>query len=402
MQPIKKYFLFLIILFASACSTKIEKNSDNNTFIAKKDTFKVLIKTTGELQAENYTKIVAPSGLQKINLYNIKIIDIVPEGTVVDSGDYVATLDISEINSKLNDVESDLSKFENEYKQTKIDTAISQGNSRVNLIDLKTETEEKQISLKQSEYETPATQRQLELDYKKSKRKYEREIINFKLRTEQENNKVKIAFEKLRKQKMRRDEIIEIKNKFIIKAPSKGMVIYKKNRDGSKKKIESTISPWNPIVALLPDLTKMICKTYINEIDINKVTPNQKAIIKVDAFPDKKYLGKILSVANIGENIQGSSIKAFEVLIKLLDVDSLLKPAMTTSNTIISKKINNVISIPIDAIFYNNKIKYVYKKTKNKIIKTKIKTGIANEDFIIVEKGIEEGDKILLYEPEIN
>ena len=83
------------------------------------------------------------------------------------------------------------------------------------------------------------------------------------------------------------------KNKFIIKAPSKGRVIYKKNRDGSKRQIESTISPWDPIVALLPDLTKMICKTYINEIDINKVSPDQKVIINVDAFPEKKFSGKI-------------------------------------------------------------------------------------------------------------
>ncbi|MBE9469187.1 MAG: HlyD family efflux transporter periplasmic adaptor subunit [Bacteroidetes bacterium] len=401
MRTINNYFLLLIILFASACSTKIEKDSDSNIFIAKRDTFKVLIKTTGELQAENYTKIVSPSGLLKIDLYNIKLIDIVPEGTVVDSGDYVATLDISEINSKLIDAESELSKFENEYKQTKIDTAISQGNSRVNLIDLKTETEEKQIALKQSEYETPATKRQLELDYEKSERKYKREIINFKLRTEQENNKVKIAFGKLQKQKKRRDEIIKTKDEFIIKAPNKGMVIYKKNRDGSKRQIESTISPWDPIVALLPDLTKMICKTYINEIDINKVSPNQKVIINVDAFPDKKYTGKILSVANIGENIQGSSIKAFEVLIKLIQIDSLLKPAMTTSNTIISKTVNNVISIPIDAIFYKNNIKCVYKKNKKSIVKTKIETGITNEDFIIVEKGIKHGDKILLYEPDV-
>lgn len=402
MKSLNKYFLLLIIIiYVSACSHNNEQSSNNNTFIAKKDTFKVFIKTTGELQAENYTKILAPSGLQKINLYNVKIIDIVPEGTVVDSGDYVATLDISAINSKLNDVESDLLKLKNAYKQTKIDTAISQSNSRLNLIDLKTETEEKQIALKQSKYEPPATQRKLELDFEKSKRRYENDIRNFKLKTEQEDNKVNDAFAKLQKQKTWRDEIINMKDKFIIKAPGKGMVIYKKNRDGSKRKVASTISPWSPVVALLPDLTKMICKTYINELDINKVKPGQKVIINVDAFPEKKYKGEVLNVANIGENVKGSSIKAFEVLIKLLKVDSLLKPAMTTSNTIISKKINNVISIPIDAIFYNNNIKYVYKKNKNKIVKTQIETGIANEDFIIVKQGIKQGDEILLYKPDI-
>ncbi|MCK4664070.1 MAG: efflux RND transporter periplasmic adaptor subunit [Bacteroidales bacterium] len=406
MQSINKYLLLsiiiVIILFTTKCFFYSEKITEDYSFIVKKGKFQVLVKTTGELQAENYTKIEAPRGLQKIRLYNIKIIDIVPEGTIVDSGDYVASLDISEINSKLNDVETELLKFESSYKQSKIDTAISLGNFRIELIDLKTEMEEKQLELKQSEYETPATQRSLEINYEKLKRKYERELINFILRTEQENTKVQNAYTQLQKQKKSKDEIIKIKDKFIINAPGQGMVIYKRKRDGSKIKVESTIGPWNPVVALLPDLTKMVCRTYINEIDISKVKLEQKVIINVDAFPEKKYKGVVSDIANIGETVNGSSIKSFEVLIKLNKVDSLLKPAMTTSNTIISKEINNAIFIPIDAIFYHDNIKYVYKKDKNSIIKTKIKTGIANEDFIIVKKGIKESDEILLYEPDIN
>ena len=55
------------------------------------------------------------------------------------------------------------------------------------------------------------------------------------------------------------------------------------------------------MVATLPNLSKMISKTYINEIDISKVKIGQRVEIGVDAFPEKKFTGEVTEVANIGE-----------------------------------------------------------------------------------------------------
>ena len=66
------------------------------------------------------------------------------------------------------------------------------------------------------------------------------------------------------------------------------MVIYARNWNG-KKEPGARISAWDPIVAELPDLSDMISKTYVNEVDISKVRVGQEVDIKVDAFPDKKY-----------------------------------------------------------------------------------------------------------------
>ena len=79
------------------------------------------------------------------------------------------------------------------------------------------------------------------------------------------------------------------------------MVIYYRDRGGAKRKIGSSISPWDPVVATLPDMSTMISKTYVNEIDVSKVKPGQKVEIIVDAFPEKRYTGVVTSVANIGE-----------------------------------------------------------------------------------------------------
>lgn len=66
-------------------------------------------------------------------------------------------------------------------------------------------------------------------------------------------------------------------------------------------------------MATLPDLSKMITKTYVNEIDISKVKVNQKVDISIDAFPDKKLSGVVTEVANIGEQLQVHQQKSLKL-----------------------------------------------------------------------------------------
>src|SRR5690606_2594225 len=101
----------------------------------------------------------------------------------------------------------------------------------------------------------------------------------------------------------------------------------------------STMSSWDNVVATLPNLNEMISKTYVNEIDISKVKTGQKVQIGVDAFPDRKYTGEVTEVANIGEQMRNSNAKVFEVRIRVNEFDSILRPAMTTKNTIITSVI---------------------------------------------------------------
>ena len=89
-----------------------------------------------------------------------------------------------------------------------------------------------------------------------------------------------------------------------VTAPQNGMLVYYSNWNG-KVKPGSTINTWNPIIASIPDLTEMISKTYVNEIDISKVKKGQSVSLSVDAFAEKSISGEIISVANIRSTIIG-------------------------------------------------------------------------------------------------
>ena len=127
---------------------------------------------------------------------------------------------------------------------------------------------------------------------------------------------------------------------------------------------------------------------------------NQIVQIGLDAIPDKKLSGKVTSVANIGEQRPNSESKVFEVKIQINETDSTLRPAMTTSNTILITTIPNVMYIPIEAVRSEGKQSFVYVRSGKKAEKRNVKLGVMNENEVIITSGITEKDEIYLVPPD--
>ncbi|MCK5168686.1 MAG: efflux RND transporter periplasmic adaptor subunit, partial [Bacteroidales bacterium] len=370
------------------------------TVKAEKGEFEILVTTTGELQAKNSIDIMGPSELRSsrnMRINEIKIQDLVPEGTVVDSGDYVGELDRSEASTSLKDLYDELEKAESELLKAQLDTTMQLRDLRDQLINLKFEMEEKQIVLDQSQFEPPATIRQAKIDLEKSQRAFEQANKNYSLKKQQAKATMRETIINLERTRRRGLELENVIEKFTIYAPATGMVIYKKDRGGQKRKVGSSINPWDMTIATLPDLSTMTSKTYVNEIDISKVKEGQFVRIGIDAFSDKKYTGKVIQVANIGEQLPNTDAKVFEVNIDVDQSDSVLRPLMTTSNQVITKIFEGVVFLPLEAIHANDSLSFVYTKSHKKQI---IIPGESNENYIIIEQGVEEGDEVYLSVPE--
>ena len=361
--------------------------------------FEVLVTVTGELQAMNSENIMAPMELRSgvFRYGDYKIQDLIVEGTVVDSGDVVATLDRSTAANSLQDVEDAIEKAESKCLTTRLDTTMTLQGLRDELLNKRFTVEEAEIKLEQSKFEPPATIRQAEIDLNKAERSLEQSEVNYKLKIQQAKANMNEADIDLARQVRRRQQMYDVLEQFTIKAPKKGMVIYFREWSGQKRKTGSTISPWDLIVATLPDLSEMISKTYVNEIDISKIKKGQKVRIGVDAFPEKKFTGEITQVANIGEQLANTDAKVFEVTIRVNEYDPILRPSMTTSNAIIINTLYDVKYLPIDAIYSQDSIPFVYTRSGSKQI---VVLGETNENEIVVEQGLNAGDKVYLSIPE--
>ena len=392
--------VLIVIIVAIIFFTSKDKVADNLTAKAIKGDFQINVVTTGELEAQNSEDIQGPSGLRTVGIWNVQISEMVPEGTIVNAGDFVATLDRTEISNKLKDVQTEVEKLETQFIKTRLDTTLEMRNARDELLNLKFALEEKQIVLDQSKYEPPATIRQAELDLQKAERTYKQAVTNYELRLEQSNAKMQEVSATLEQQKRRFDAMQAVLDEFTVTAPKPGMVIYRRDWDGKKITVGSQINSWSNIIATLPDFSVMISKTYVNEIDISKIQIGQKVDIGIDAFPEKKFTGKVYEVANVGEQRPNSDSKVFEVKIRVNEFDSILRPAMTTKNSIITSVVKNVVYIPLEAVFVQDSVTFSYKMNGSSIVKQQIKTGQRNENEIIITEGLKESDVVLLNAPE--
>lgn len=373
------------------------KTGDSILVKAEQGEFIISVTTTGELDSRFSTEIVGPQNLRNIEIYNeIKLENIVPEGTVVDSGAFIASLDKTVVMNRLDEIDAAIEKLNTQITNSKLDSALTLRSARDNIINLRYATEELALEVDNSKFEAPAIQRQAEINLEKAVRNYEQAVEGYLLRKEKEETTIQQIMIDLKKQSNVRKQTMAILREFTIRAPQPGMVIYAKSRRGEKVETGSMISPWRPVIAQLPDLTRMLVKTYVNEIDISKVKVGQLVNIGVDAFPGKQLNGKVTAVANIGEELRNSSANVFEVTIEVEGSDESLRPAMTTKNVIITEVLKDPVFVPLECLYVQDSTQYVYVKGSKKVVET----GKSNDNSIVITKGMEAGDELYLLPPE--
>jgi RND family efflux transporter MFP subunit len=364
-----------------------------------KGQFLVAVTTTGELQAKSSINIMGSENARAANIWQMKITNIIPEGTVVKKGDFVADLDKSEITGKFKESQLSVQKLEAQYLQTKLDSTLALSQARDELVNLSYGQEEKRLVMEQSVYEAPAMRRQAEIDFERAKRAYEQAGKNYVTKKKQSIAKAQAAEADLMKERQRLDLYQKTMVEFTIKAPADGMVVYAREWNGKKKVVGSTVNAWEPTVATLPDLREMESITYISELDIQKIAVGQPVKLKLDANPNKPLSGVVTAVANIGEQRPNSDSKVFEVRIKVVESDTTLRPAMTTSNEIQVAKLDSVIAIPLECVHTEGPTTFVYRKNGGSIVKQEVKLGLINENATVIQRGLGEKDDVLLTAP---
>jgi hypothetical protein len=398
-----------------------KKNVVNTYAEVKKGLFEISVTNSGELMAEKSTDIRGPvmgqatgqqgnqfggggggnrggGGPGDMRAQDLKIQDIVPEGTVVKEGDYVAQLDRSSYNNTLKDQLTTVETLQTALQMKILDTAVVLTNLRDDIKNQKYTVEEAALVVEQSKFEPPATIRKAEMNLNREQRTLEQKKRIYSLNVAKTLSEIENQKLILGKRMRGVTDLQDFLAKFTITAPATGMVIYKRDRNGTKRKEGSSVNAFDMVIATLPDLTSMLSKVYVNEIEISKVKLDQKAEIIVDAFPKKAFTGKVSYISNVGEVLPNSDAKMFEVQVKVDGSDDALRPAMTTGNKIITKTINDAVFIPIECVQTGiDSIPFVYQRNKTKHI---VVLGDANDKNVIVEKGLDAGSTVYTVPPQ--
>ena len=378
-------------------------SSETTAVIAqvKKGEFRSVVTTSGELRALKFVQISVPPSAMMAGAFQMKIASMVPEGTIVKAGDVVAELDRSSLATRVNDVNLAVQKAQAVFEQAMLDSTLNLSKAREDMKTMELTVEEKRLAKEQSVYEAPTVRRQAEIDLDKAQRALAQAKLDYKTRTEQAQAKMREVGTDLTRQQTTLKRVQDAMADFTIKAPAPGMVIYVKESSGRKRAVGSQVNPWdNQAVATLPDLTQMESITYVNEIDVRKIAVGQPVLLTLDSDPSKRLTGKVTAVANVGEQRPNQDAKVFEVKVVVEQSDTTLRPGMTTGNAIETYAVKDVLFIPLEAVNSEGGVPFVYRQDGGRVSKQEVITGAMNENDVVIVKGLEEGERVLLSAPE--
>lgn len=389
--------LFLLLIGAiSACNEKTARQVPEAE--VEQGTFYIDIYEEGEIEALNSINISSPNLPWRFG--NLKIADIVIDGSEVKAGDTLITFDPSEVRKAILDYEDRLvvSNAELEKMLAQHELEMEELNADYEVTRISHEIT--RMQLESAAHESDIKRREIKVNLDKAD-------ISLNRAKEQIENRRKIQIEEVKQKRLsirqdeeRLQEAHRTLNKLFVVAPAPGIAIISHNWS-TNNKFQVGDQCWSSQQLIqLPDLSKVKAKVYINEVDISQITKGLKVQVRTDAFSDSTFTGYVATVANLAQNKDNrSSIKVFPVEIIVNEYNKNLLPGLTVSCRIIVDEIPDVKYIPLEALHVEGDKNYVYKQSVGGYDRVEVQVGHTNSDYVVIESGLDRGDKVALIDP---
>jgi HlyD family secretion protein len=192
-------------------------------------------------------------------------------------------------------------------------------------------------------------------------------------------------------------------NRTDLHAPKEGLAVYATvGGERSAEKVQLGMIPFEgqPIL-YLPDLSTMVVDIEVNEIDIGKIRIGGPVEVKLETYSDVTFRGQILQIGSLArlkqmQNGTASSIKVFDVTVKIEDTDPRLKPGLTATLDIIIDRQKDALPVPLSAVMSRGGEDIVFVINAGKVEPRKIISGLSNEHRVMVREGLRPGERVIL------
>ena len=191
------------------------------------------------------------------------------------------------------------------------------------------------------------------------------------------------------------DEVEERLEETEIFAPISGVIIEKLVEEGQI--IASGISNVNGGTALatMADMSRLFIIADIDETDIGSVKMGHEVTITADAFPEKKFKGRVKRIAPQG--LVENSITIFKVKIEVLRQGrKILKPMMSANIDIVTDHVETSVFTTRAGIREGEDRKFAMILKEDKPERVDVKTGIKNPIHVQILSGLHPGDQVIL------
>ena len=191
-----------------------------------------------------------------------------------------------------------------------------------------------------------------------------------------------------------------------VRAPASGVIIDKSVEEGDM--VTSGLSEYSggSIMMTIAEMSRMLVRVDINEVDIGKVKTGLPAKIRVEAFSDKQIEGRVTKISPMAKLSADGKINVFNTEVEVVTKVPELRPGMKTVVEIKLDERKNVLILPIEAVFeekddetgVNEQVLYVC-TSPGQYERRAVKTGLYDDMNIEILEGAAEKEKAALSKP---
>lgn len=412
-----------------------DARSEVITAVVRPGRLAVIVKERGSLEsAANKDVLCEVEG-------GTTIIRILPEGSRVKEGDTVCELESATLRDQLTNQKITTQQAEASYKQSLLtrevaEYAVKEYVEGVYKQDV--ETSRGEIALAESDltrskdrsewssnmfkkgYVSKATSIADELSFQRAKFELETAQTQFnvlekytyqkqvkslnsdveKARADELSKQSSWELEKIKEAKLNRQIAA-----CILKAPTDGIVVYANdpNRFGGQQQLQieegATVRERQKIFSL-PDITRMRVNTKVHESMVDRVKPGLRSLVRVEAAAGQELHGSVASVAPMADSgsFFSSDIKVYTTLVAI-DGDTAklnLRPGMNAQVEILVTELDNVLSVPTQAILPFKGKDYVFVRDGESFRREEVALGISNDQHVEIKKGLKANDVVAM------
>lgn len=393
-QNRKGQWLALIIILVVIYGCSGAGKSSMAFMTVQKGAFEIVIPGFGELQAVKSTPVAVPARVRGSQT----IAWLAPENTLVKKGDTVIRFDSVWYHDRIQREEYIIAKLDLEIKQKKRELEKEKNELKGQLGI--TAVEKKMAELYAARDEILYSRNKIiedaiDLNYLKVKsRHYEQKKAKLEQKARAELQLLNL---KRRTSQVKVDQYKEALESLEVKAPHDGLFIYEKNWRGEKPRLGMSV--WRGMkLGKLPDLSRMEAKVFVLESEAAGLKADLTAAVILDAAPGKTFSGKVTNIDSIAKPLEKKSpLKYFEIKVGIDTIDpELMKPGNQVKAFIFVQRVQDVISVPNQALVFEKDRAFVNVKNSSGVEERKVEIGARSLTRTVITKGLEEGETILL------
>lgn len=357
--------------------------------------FRDVLYLTGEVESAGGETILVP----RIPNWQTSIRTLVRDGTRVEAGQVVAELDSTQFSSGLeqrrqslvdaeqsiaqqiarNEAELTQKAFDLEQKRVAAEKAATRARIPKEIQPLR-DWEENQLALRRAEAELDKAATDLEAQ----QRSGEAELANLRLTKADAEREIAIAAAAI--------------DALTLQAGSSGIVVIGEN-ENTGRRFQTGDTVWTGMkLATIPDLSALRVSAKVLDVDDGRVEPGMPAEIVVDAFPERRFRGRVATIGIVADALSRESLRrGFPLTIELEEADrDLLRPGYSVRAAIERRRVEDAVLVPRQAVDLSGSEPVVRRQNGDRIDGVAI--GDCSAQHCVVLSGLEPGDRVALAE----